>query len=169
MAIIQASDFVGVINVSKNKHETSDLDLFISTYEKKYMIDLFGFGIYENFIADLTVSTPQTPQTSPFTDIFTDFEIEHDHSYGLKYMLEQFVYFEWLNVQWLKKTASGVVAVDSENSTVRGATRTQISTKYNDAVKQYKLIQCYINDNIDLFETGGKKFTGVEKNYIALI
>lgn len=168
MAIIQKSDFVGEFDIAKPLQTEQKLEDFIDQREKHHLIKLFGYALYQNFIADLTANTPQTPQNTPFTTIFSDFEIDDHHCYGLKYALKLLIYFDWEAQQWLKKTASGTVKVDSENSTVLAAAKTDIINKYNEAVDQYHLVQYYIINNLTLFEVDGVEFHGKHLEYMPL-
>ena len=74
MSIVVNTDFKGEYNVSKNCYD--QLDTYIEKYEKKYLTKLLGAELYALFIADLTVTDPQVPQTQRFLDIFNDFSID---------------------------------------------------------------------------------------------
>ena len=122
MSIITSENMIGHFRIAINKHEKKDLQSFIERYEKKYLMDLFGPSLYDAFISDLGGASPQTPNTAPFTTIFTCFQIctpcgRIYNADGLLDMLKGFFYFHWNAENWLKKTSSGTTVVDSENST----------------------------------------------------
>ena len=72
MSIVVNTDFKGEYNVSKNCYDL--IDFYIEKYEKKYLTKLLGAELYALFIADLTVTDPQVPQTQRFIDIFDEQE-----------------------------------------------------------------------------------------------
>jgi hypothetical protein len=174
MSIVNDENLIGHFRIAINKHEKTTLDSFIQRFEKKYLIDLFGPDIYAAFIADLTPANPQTPQSAPFTTIFEFFQIctpcgQVFNCDGLLDMLKGFVYFHWNAENWLKKTASGTTVIDSENSTVRDSATIGLANYWNDAVLNYELIQMYICQNIELFETVPEiKFKGIKKDLMPL-
>jgi len=174
MSIVVPENMIGHFRIAINKHQKNDLQSFINRYEKKYLIDLFGPDIYATFIADLGASSPQVPNNTPFTTIFDCFQIctpcgETYNCDGLLDMLKGFFYYHWNAEDWLKKTSSGTTVVDSENSTVRASSQIGLANYWNDAVQNYELIQLYICQNIELFETTDEiKYKGIEKEFMPL-
>ncbi len=149
MSIVQASDFAGKYNISQNVHTVKDLDLYIERYEKVYLIDLLGCELYELFIADLTATTPQTSQNSPYTEIFNEFCIDDEckiiKSEGIKQMLIDFIYFEYVRDQNYKNTISGTVKSNTEVSEL--VSPTFLDTIFNEAIETYWAIQFFICEN----------------------
>lgn len=174
MSIVTEDLLVGHFNISINKHEKTFLADFIDRYEKKYLMDLFGPDFYDYFISDLSGTSPQSPQTAPYSTIFDCFQIctpcgQIFNCDGLRDMIIGFVYYHYNSEQWLKKTASGTVVNDSENSTVRASAQIGLANYWNDAVQNYELIQLYICENIDLFKkVDTDKFTGIKKEFMPL-
>ena len=175
MSIVTEDCLVGHFRVSLNKHEEESLNLYIQRYEKKYLFDLLGPELYALLPNEFTATSPQTPIVgSPYEAIFSCFQyctpcglvINCD---GLKDMLLGFIYFHWISEHWRKKTASGTVVVDSENSTVLYSAKQGLANYWNDAVKNYLCIQMYICDNLEDFETVDAKFKGIKQEYLPLV
>ena len=149
MSIVQSSDFTGEYKISTDKF--SNLTAYIDKFEKFYLVRLLGADLYDLFIADLTVSTPQVPQTSPYTEIYAPFHTDDNGclriSEGMVKMLVQFIYFHYLRDNLNKKTTSGVVQNMNENSTEKGYTGFNLVQSYNEGVENYQEIEWYICDN----------------------
>jgi hypothetical protein len=150
MSILQTSDFTSQYKVSKDCF--TDLQSYIDKYEKHYLLRLLGADLYGLFIADLTVPTPQVPQTAIYISLFDAFEIDDDNdclriSEGIKVMLTQFVYFQFLRDQPNKKKIGGVYRTEIETGTNLGYDGYNLVEAYNQGVKNYKEIQWFICDN----------------------
>ena len=145
--ITQPSDYVGEYRINKSCFD--DLQLFIDKYEPYYLKRLLGATLYTSFTADLTVTTPQVPQTSPYTEIFNPFEIDDGDclfiSEGIKQMLIQLIYFHYTREQPYKNTQSGMVDPNAENSD-KAMSFNDIKA-YNEGISNYQIIQWYICDN----------------------
>ena len=158
MAILQASDFTDnpIYNIALTMQAECEIDAMIDDVEKNTLQDLLGCDLYTLFIADLTVPTPQVPQTQIYIDIFEPFCFDHElcgpqNSKGMKDLLMGFVYFEWHRYNQNKSTSTGVVRGDSENSNLATAEAFGIYNKYNRAVETYRSIQQYIYDNSTVY------------------
>lgn len=149
MSIIQTSDFKGEYKIAQDCY--SDLSDYIIKYEKKYLLMLFGAELYDLFIADLTVTTPQVPQTQRFIDIFNEFQTTDNgclvYSEGIKKMLIQFVYFHITRDIPNAKTTQGTVRMANENSTNNPYNGFNLVESFNEAVANSRAIQWYICDN----------------------
>ena len=145
--ITQTSDFIGEYRVNSSCFDA--LQLYIDKYEPYYLVRLLGADLKALFYADLTPTTPQAPQTSPYTDIFNPFEIDTNDclyiSEGIKQMLVQLIYFHYTREQGHKNTQSGTVNVNAENS-VKALSFNDIKA-YNEGISNYQIIQWYICDN----------------------
>jgi hypothetical protein len=150
MAILQTSDFVGEYKISTSRF--SELDKYIEKYEKYYLLRLMGKDLYDLFIADLTGTTPQVPQTTRFINIFEPFDIIPNLSNGLvisegiKVMLIQFIYFQYIINTNDFNTISGQVQSSNENST-NNSYKGNIIEVYNKAIDNYRNIQEYIESD----------------------
>lgn len=149
MAIIQESDFVNEYKIPTDNF--SNLDSYIVRYENYYLVRLLGANLYDLFIADLTPSTPQTPQSARFDVIFKSFEIDDNEclriSQGMKIMLRQFIYFHYTRDQVNQPSQTGHVQNTNSNSTPARFKGFNLVQAYNEGVKNFNEIQWYIRDN----------------------
>lgn len=145
--ITQPSDYIGEYRINSSCFD--DLQLFIDKYEPYYLVRLLGADLKALFYADLTPTTPQVPQTSPYTELFLPFEIDTNDclyiSEGIKQMLVQLIYFHYTREQGHKNTQSGTINVNAENS-VKALSFNDIAA-YNAGISNYQIIQWYICDN----------------------
>jgi len=149
MSIIQTSDFVGEYQLASDNF--SEHQVYIDRYEKFYLVMLLGADLYALFIADLTPTTPQIPQTAIYTDIFDSFDIDYSNciysSEGIKQMLVEFIYFHILRDLPNQKRLSGNVRLKSETGEAMPYNGLNLIPAYNQAVENYHNIQWYICDN----------------------
>jgi len=145
--IIQISDFKDN-EYSLPTKKYGDYQSYLDKYEKKFLVDLLGAELYGLFIADLVSGVPQTQR---FIDIYDPFDIDDDscvrRSEGMKLATMQYVYFYAVRDSPVKKTNTGVVFNDNENSTGPSYSGFNIVEAYNESVKNAKEIQWYICDN----------------------
>lgn len=172
MAILQPSDFTEnpIYNIALTLQAETELEAMIDDVEKNTLQELLGCELYTLFIADLTVGTPQVPQTQIYIDIFDAFCFDHvlcgpQTSKGIKDLLMAYTYFEWHRYNLNKSTSTGMVRGDSENSNSVLAESFGTYDKYNRAVDSYRSIQQYIYDNSTLYPT----FEGRRKLYNSAI
>ena len=164
MAILQKTDFAeGEFSIPQNQY--TKLDKFISKYEEYYLLRMLGLDLYNTFKADLTPTTPQIPITLIYTTIFNKLSFEEGNclyiSEGIKEMLIQFVYYHFMLESEYKKTISGVVKQESELATNQKYEGFNLISSHNNGVKNYNIIQNYINFNSDIYPT----FKGVNLYY----
>lgn len=172
MAIVQIKDFLDnpVYDIAKTIQVDTQLSSLIDSIEKDKLQDLLGCNLYDLFIADLTASTPQIPQTQLFIDLFDEFCIDNNFckrqkSQGIKDMLMAFIYFEWHRYNQNKSVANGIVLIDSENSHLANLASTNIYDKYNRGIESYQAIQFFIQENITIYPD----FKGVKKEFATWI
>jgi hypothetical protein len=172
MAILQPSDFTDnpIYNIALTLQAETELDAMIADVEINTLQELLGCELYTLFIADLTVNTPQVPQTQIYIDIFDAFCFDNvfcgpQRSKGMKDLLMAYTYFEWHRYNLNKSTSTGMVRGDSENSNMVLAESYGTYDKYNRAVDSYRSIQQYISDNSTLYPT----FEGRRKHYNSAI
>lgn len=164
MSLVLNSDFTGKYALSLTQYNTSVLDAYIEKYTKRYLLKLLGAELYDLFIADLDASTPQVPQTAPYTTIFNEFHLNINGelvvSNGIVEMLKGFIYYEYSKDIAQVQTPIGNVQPSGENGLTTGVNMT-LTTRYNEAVDTFKAIQEYIEYNIQDFAT----YNGVEAKY----
>ena len=153
MSIVVNTDFKGEYNVSKNCYD--QIDFYIEKYERKYLLKLLGAELYALFIADLTVTDPQVPQTQRFLDIFNEFSIDENNyclieSEGMRKMLIQLIYFHYVRENQVVNSATGTVSSSVElglNASFKG----NIVQAFNEGVDNSHAIQWFICDNPTIY------------------
>lgn len=149
MSIVQTSNFIGQYTIAEDCF--TDMAPYITKYEQFYLVRMLGAELYDLFIADLTATTPQVPQTQRFIDIFDPFEIDDEDclriSEGIKTMLIQFIYFHFLRDQMNKPTTAGMIRTTSSLGKNLGYEGYNLVEAYNEGVKNYQEIQWFICDN----------------------
>lgn len=145
MGVVSKSDFIGEYFISQTLYD--NLDLYIAKYEKKYLIQLLGASLYSLFIADL--GTNPTPTAQIYKDIFEEFALDNSScimvSEGIKKMLIQLIYFEYIRETQLQNTTNGTVKNAAELGEMKNY-KNNILRAYNDAVETSYNIQWFIND-----------------------
>jgi len=172
MAIVQISDFKDnpTYNIALTRRAQKQLPALIDQIEKDDLQELLGCELYDLFIADLTVATPQVPQAQIYLDIFNPFCKDDsiycgERSFGMKDMLMGFIYMAWQSYAFTQDTAGGMVSIDNENSLLSTPDAAGLYIKQNRAVESYTAIQRYICTNMSVYPT----FEGMRKNYSGII
>jgi len=148
MIILQLSDFEsGKFELHTGMYAVNNLQQYIDKYEKRYILDLLGATLGNEFINDLDLGMGM-PTEQRFIDIFEPIELDWNLclilSDGMKEMLKGFIYYEYLKDQVAQVTAVGMVTPKGENSERINSLFTQMYTRYNDAARSYKGVQNYI-------------------------
>lgn len=155
--IISTTQFINKYELSKGMYDTAKIEAYIDKYEKRYLIELLGPELYDEFMSDLDVSN--VPQSPNFEYIFNPFHTTISPSTvliseGIVEMLLGFIYFEYAKDLINQMTPFGNVKPMSENSNVVSGNSTMIYNRYNEAIKTYRAIQMYImfNQNMPIGE-----------------
>jgi hypothetical protein len=148
MIILSLSDFEsGKFELHSGMYTQNNIQEYINKYEKRYLIELLGADLCEDFLTDL-VAGGGTPTQPRFIDIFDpisiDYGVELIVSDGLKEMLKGFIYYEYLKDQVSQVTAVGMTTPKGENSERVNTLLTQLYTRYNDAARSFKGVQSFI-------------------------
>lgn len=171
--ITQITDYKGKYKLSTGMYDTAKLQDYINRYEPRYLKELLGVDLYNQFIADLDAENlPQSPnyikifnplsedvtslgitQTgAPFNGILSTHYLYGYNSIldseGIKEMLKGFIYFEYAKDLMNEMTPYGNVRQSAENSENVGGIVTMIYTRYNEAIKSFQSIQEYILLNL---------------------
>ena len=153
---LSPTDFTGKYEISTGMYDNDRLQDYIDRYEVKYLRQLLGVSMYNEFIADLDANNvPLSPNYLKlyyaFAEDITPYTLlESD---GLIDMLKGFIYFEYYKDLVNLATPYGGVKPNAENSTIVGTTSTTMYNRYNEAIKTYKAINHYIHLNTPV-ETG---------------
>lgn len=140
-------DFTGKYELHTGTYDQQKLQDYINKYEKRYLIELFGATLFDDFIADLDVNNE--PESPNFIQIFDDFHqnVNLYHlliSEGILEMLKGFIYFEYSKDQMNQQTPFGNVSQLSENSKKVTTLNSMMYTRYNEAVKTFDAIRSFI-------------------------
>jgi hypothetical protein len=159
--LIQKTDFVGKFQINQNSY--TQLDSYIDKYEQPYLMELLGAELYELFIADLLNGKPQKAEYLSIYNIIVDQDCgKLMFSEGMVEMLKGFIYFEFVRDDKYKHTPSGIVVNRSDISREAGFSEFDIYGRYNDAVKNYDVIQWYIQK----YKSDYPEFNGVPKSLV---
>ena len=162
--IVDVADFVGKYELHTGMYDQAKLQEYIDIYEKRYLVELFGAELYNDFIADL--NTQNVPKSPNFLFVFNPFYenvMLHTiiQSEGIKQMLKGFIYFEYLKDTTNQMTPNGVVIPSNENSTTASTLYTMMYARYNEAMRSFRAIQTHITINLN-------KSIGQVVNYVVL-
>lgn len=163
--IVTLSDFsTGKFELHRGMYDNSKIQNYIDVYEKRYLIELLGVELYNEFEADLTAGGG-TPTEQRFIDIFNELNFDYAfciyQSEGIKEMLVGFIYYEYLADQINQMTPNGNVLPKGENSDRATTLYQTVYSRYNLAVKSYDTIQKHIWLNRSNYD----KFNGKPKGF----
>jgi len=158
--IVNISDFTGKYELHTGIYDQSKLQDYIDKYEMRYLIELFGASMYDEFISDLNpANIPYSPNYlalfNPFhkdVNSYVDFNGTTGLiiSEGIKEMLKGFIYYEYLKDTTNQITPNGMVIPSNENSTTATTLYSMMYTRYNEAIKTYRAIQYEIITNYNI-------------------
>ena len=144
---LSVSDFTGKFQLHTGMYDQAKLLSYIERYERKYLVQLFGVDLYNDFMEDLGLGI--IPFSPNFKKIYYPFDEQLDFgkilsSEGILDMLKGFIYFEYAKDLINQMTPFGNVAQSSENSTLVTSLNSMMYTRYNESVKTYRAIQEYM-------------------------
>jgi hypothetical protein len=186
--IVSIQDFTGKYQVSTGMYDQARLQDYINRYEPRYLKQLFGVSLYNDFQSDLFQNVPLSPN---FLTLFNPLSEDMGYNFyyfngiyegvnqidseGIKEMLKGFIYFEYVKDLSNQITPIGLVKPDNENSTVANTLFSMMYTRYNEAIRSYNSIRDFIRytttpplgQAVTLsIATGGSGYTGA--NNVAL-
>jgi hypothetical protein len=146
--MLKPSDFVGKFELHKGMYSQPNLVDYIDRYERKYLIDLFGAKLFDEFIADFDPITLE-PLSPSFQFLFNPFQTDAAFnqtliSDGIFDMLKGFVYFEYSKDLINQPSSIGNVIPQNENSRVVSTLYSTMYGRYNDSVKTFNAIRNFI-------------------------
>jgi len=151
---IDKDDFTGKYELHIGMYDVDKINDYISIYEQRYLVELFGAELYNQFVADLSpsISNP-LPQSPNFQFVFYPFYeniVLHTiiQSEGIKQMLKGFIYFEYLKDTTNQMTPNGNVVPMGENSSTASTIYSMMYARYNEAMRTFKAIQTHIAVNL---------------------
>jgi len=155
--ILSTTDFTGKYQISTGMYDTDKLQDYINRYEPRYLKELFGVSLYNDFQSDLLNNVPQSPN---FLVVFNPLSEDMGYNFyyfngiyegvnqidseGIKEMLKGFIYFEYVKDLSNQITPIGLVKPQNENSTVANTLFSMMYTRYNEAIRSYNSIRDFI-------------------------
>lgn len=142
---VSISDFTGKFQLHTGMYDQAKLQDYITRYEERYLVQLLGKKLYEQFVSamnEFPLSPNYTKIVNPFIEEINLGEVIISN--GIKDMLLGFIYFEYAKDLINQMTPFGNVAPMSENSTVVTPLYSMIYNRYNESIKTYRAIQKYI-------------------------
>jgi hypothetical protein len=161
--ITTPQDYIGKYSLSTGMFSTSKLQEYIDRYEPRYLKELFGVDLYDQFVSDLSGGVPQSPNFLKVFNAFSEnvggyyYTYNRHYQYtelldseGIKEMLKGFIYFEYAKDLKNQMTPYGNVTQNAENSDITNTLFSLMYTRYNEAIRSFDSIQQYIllNQNV---------------------
>lgn len=149
-SITSPSDYNGQYSINRNKHNTNDIQACIDSVEELVLLELFGVD-FKDIVLQGVVDEIVIYENlyNPFN--FQDSSDRIWQSKGIKEMLLGFVYWEWFATHSVAVVLDGQRENESENSKSASSLKANNEKRYNDAVKTYRAIQAYVNENLDIY------------------
>lgn len=146
--IVSVSDFgSGKYELHRGLFDNVKIQNYIDKYEKRYLLELLGVELYNEFHSDL-IAGGGYPTEARFQEIYEplnfDYSFEIYLSEGIKEMLIGFIYFEFVKDLINQMTVNGNVLPVGENSEPARTLYTTMYDRYNMSVKSYDTIQKHI-------------------------
>ena len=141
-------DFTGKFELHNGMYVNDKIVDYINRYEKRYLVDLFGEKLYNEFVNDIDPLT-NAPKSPNFIKLFNPFVYDvnlYDTlvSEGVIDMLKGFIYFEYSKDNYNQQTVYGNVQQRAENSKVVNTLQTLLYNRYNEAITTFRAIRDYI-------------------------
>ncbi len=130
--ILTTADFKGPLSLPESKYV--DVDYYIDRYTNEYLKRILGVDLYNQVVID--------PDNILIERIYYPFELCE----GLKETLMHFIFCEYNQALQSQNTMVGNVVSKNENSESTGG-YLMMKQMWNEAVKQTKLIQCYLKEH----------------------
>jgi hypothetical protein len=160
--ITAPEDYIGKFALSNGMFSTNKLQIYIDRYEQRYLRELLGVELYNQFESDLIGGLPQSPNFIKIFEALAEDVGSYFYTYNRYYqineiidsagmydMLQGFVYFEYSKDLKNQMTPYGNVKQNAENSEVVNTLFSTMYNRYNESVKSYDSIQQYILLNQD--------------------
>lgn len=155
-------DYIGKFALSNGMFSTSKLQIYIDRYEPRYLRELLGVELYNEFVTDLIDGLPQSPNFIKIFEALAEDVGSYYYTYNRYYqineildsagmydMLQGFIYFEYSKDLKNQMTPYGNVKQNAENSEVVNTLFSTMYNRYNEGIKSYDSIQQYILLNQD--------------------
>lgn len=168
--LVTLNDFTqgGKYELHTGPYDQQRLQSYIDKYERRYLVELLGVDLYNEFQADVIAGGGYPTQVRFVTileSLFEDYNWTIIYSEGMVEMLKGFIWYEYTKDGISQVTPVGMVTPSAENSRNANTLYMQMYTRYNDACRTYKAIQEYITNNSSTYS----EFNGMRKMLITYL
>ena len=161
--LIASSDFSSII--ATDVYTVNEIDGAIDTYELQLIYEMLGVELAELFLDDLSGGVPISARfIEIFESWFKTINEEVVQSLGMKQMLVWWVFFFYVREQWQDNSIQGNVENQGSINTDSRMSYATLQKNYNQAIKTYKAIQAYIEENLTTYP----EYKGMSKEYIGI-
>jgi len=163
---VQITDFeAGKLQISTTCYTDGTLQLCIDQTEEKTLQDLLGCELYALFIADWDAPIAGEFSEQRFIDIYNPFCEDGNicnikRSEGVKSMLMNYIFFEYMRVQAFNNRTTGMNKTKSENSERADFNEYGLDAMYNTGVLTFEAIRWYICENSSTYP----EYEGIKNN-----
>ena len=164
LPVIDSANFLGFINISQNKYDTADLDNFSERAVANYVRQYLGGKAYIEL-------RDNTPNLDRWADVLSGIDYTNDNDKlvagrGFQEVLEKLTYFDYVQEQPVRNTATGNVGNNNENAIAlsSSANGQDAWRRYLDACNIFNeelLEQMRVNRNQASEVTGQSELAGV--------
>ena len=132
---VTLANFTGKYELHTGMYDTNKIQDYIDKYEPRYLRQLLGVTLYNEFVSDIDASN-NMPKSPNFLKIFNPLDEDvflHQSisSEGIISMLTGFIYFEYAKDLIMQQTTFGGVQQKAENSVILNTLQTLIYDKVN--------------------------------------
>lgn len=172
MIFLTEEDFsLGEYKIPMNKDLCNeDLVSYIEKYEIEITYDLFGCEMGKEFINDYNTTAGimnSTAFQNLWNPICEDLGCYIMKTDGYLDILKGFIFFYYMRDFQYKRTMTGVISLQNENSVNLNTNQWGLFNYYNNTIKKYKSLQNYIkiykNEYIEY-----TNFKGIDKKFMSL-
>jgi hypothetical protein len=172
--IVSIGDFTGKYELHTGIYDQSKITAYIAKYEPRYMRELLGAQLYEDFVSDIDQQSNE-PKSPNFQTLYNPFAVDVNlyrilESEGIKEMLIGFLYFEYIKDTSNTITPFGNTVSRSELSKLATSLQSLMYNRYNESVRTFMAIREYIVLNWNDFPLGqavSSQITTVGNGYIS--
>lgn|SRR5699024_1502275 len=146
MAIIDYTYFISEIAVAQRSQDEvlEDLEFKIKKYEKDFLVKMFGFDMYEDFINGIEQSPIEEKWDQLLTGRHEWMGFENDEKQSI---IANYVYYFYTRDLYLQATGSGNVKPENENSRTMIPVYKQVRA-WNEMVDWICVLHKFLRSNI---------------------
>jgi hypothetical protein len=161
---VTVDSFVNKYKLTITDFNAVELQAYITRYEQISLVELFGVELYDLYVSGVGISDPiYTALRDPFIEQLDSGTILN--SRGVDDMITGIVYFYWSRDIETQRSSQGSVKKKAENSESATQWKSNLQSRWNEAINTYCAIQDYVLDNDDLYP----EFEGLRKTILPII